>query len=229
MNFFMPTESETHSNSDSKDGGKAVESCIDPMIPAVPTPHRARELAGQHQAEEGAEQVPMERDALHEQEQLPAEGTSEKSRWYTRQTAKSRVTTESSVKRMTWFKLVFLLKALSLAAMIAAPSTLSKLSELTGFSLSELPRLPSTTDELADMFVPQYDLTGEPFMAPSGFALDVQGCAGQVDGATMLSPEGFASLLCETLITEPREGAKSEPKWWLPFPFALAVGLKLLV
>jgi len=42
----------------------------------------------------------------------------------------------------------------------------------------------------------------EPAIVPSGFALDVEGCSGQIAGATMLSTDGLTSLLCEPVVTE---------------------------
>merc|ERR1719327_855543 len=42
----------------------------------------------------------------------------------------------------------------------------------------------------------------EPAIVPSGFALDVEGCSGQLAGATMLSINGLTSLLCEPVVTE---------------------------
>lgn len=72
--------------------------------------------------------------------------------------------------------------------------------------------------------------TEEPVVIPSGFASEVEGCAGQVEGATMISTDGFASLLCDArkATEEVREAKKSYKLWLLGAAFPFAAALKLL-
>lgn len=78
----------------------------------------------------------------------------------------------------------------------------------------------------------------EADVVPSGFALDVEACAGQVEGVTIISGEGLAHLLCKgheedvSVWGLPRNKAEEAlcSKWWMVgAAFPLAVTLKWLL
>jgi hypothetical protein len=81
-----------------------------------------------------------------------------------------------------------------------------------------------------------YQSMTEEAMIPSGFALDVEACAGEVEGVTVVSKEGLAHLLCDTQDNDASRSTVGDPphaqveaissNWWLlgsAFPLAVAL------
>lgn len=123
-------------------------------------------------------------------------------------------TGSSFMNQIQWLAPLFLWKLLSFAFLLAFPLLSAKWADLT--------------------IIPKDQ---EPIMISSSFALEVEGCIGQIDGATVMSSKGFASLLCGTFNgdfeEEEAEGVvesgdssgKWYSQWWLvgsALPIAMA-------